>query len=497
MSAHRPTIVVSLPARTLVDARRQVEEAGAAGADLAEVRFDRWSPEERERVAELFPSPIPLVATLRSRAEGGEGPDDADAREIVLRDLSHEPFAYIDLEAARDRRLEEPFGALDPHIIRSSHLPTDASGSEVEARLREAPPDRGIVKVVLPASFSRAIGELIPQILGRAEPRPVLLTTGPSGSLWRAWAGRLGIPWVFASLPEGSSPETVEASQIPVDRFSAFLGAADAPIFAVLGHPVDHSRSPKIHQRWMRRSRYVGLYLGLDLSSSDEFHLAIDLLPSRGFLGVNVTHPWKHLAYECAGWRSADALATGTANCLTFREGRIEAENTDLGAMSRRLTELKETALWSGTDLTVLGGGGAARATLAAAQRIGAAATVFTRRPSEAKALATEFDAWAGDPLHPEPAQLVVHATDVGRAGTGALELPLRELLSARSYVLDWVYDPALSTVAAIAGELAAKYEDGRRLLVYQAAASFRQWWGQPPDAESVEESLREVGCTA
>ena len=85
----------------------------------------------------------------------------------------------------------------------------------------------------------------------------------------------------------------------------------------------------------------------------------------------------------------------------------------------------------------------------------------------------------------------------MGRAGRGPLELPLRALLSSRSYLLDWVYDPEVSTVEEVARESGAAYEDGRRLLVYQAAESFRTWWGEAPDPESVEQVLREVGCAA
>jgi shikimate dehydrogenase len=300
---------------------------------------------------------------------------------------------------------------------------------------------------------------------------------------------------VFASLPEDASAGSVEASQIPVDRLASFLAAPHAPIFALLGHPVAHSLSPAIHHGWMRQEGHAGLYVTLDVTSSEEFRLALEVLPTRGLRGVNVTHPWKRLAFDCAGERSADALATGAANCLTFIDGRIEADNTDLEAVRRRLDELKESGRWDGAGLTVLGGGGAARATLAAARRMGSEATVLTRRPSESEALASEFDARAGTLLAPSPAQLVVHATDFGRTDQGALELPLRSMLSSRTHLLDWVYAPAVPTLANIVREAGGSYEDGRRLLVYQAAASYRRWWGESPDSDSVEKTLREVGC--
>jgi len=497
MSEGRTKVVVSLPARTLAEARREADDARVAGADIAEIRLDRWPPRERRRVAQLFPTSLPLIATFRSRAEGGEGSDDPGEREAALLAAGAEPFAFVDLESARDRRLEHPLGELGRGIIRSTHLPATATTHEVCDRIGEGTPPNGFLKVVLPSTFSRAVRELLPLIESAPDPRPVFLTTGPSGTLWRAWASRLRIPWVYASLPGAAMEASVEASQIPVDRLEPFLAAADSPIFAVVGHPVAHSRSPAIHHAWMRRAGHAGLYVPLDIASPDEFRLAIEALPPRGILGLNVTHPWKRLAFECAASRSTDALATGSANCLTFRDGRVEAENTDLGAIQRRLGELKEEGRWDGKALTVLGGGGAARATLAAAQRLAACSTIMTRRPAEAEALAAEFDARAGDPLQPLPADLVVHATDVGRAGRGPLDLPLGSLLSSRTHVLDWVYAPEIATVPETARAAGATYEDGLRLLVYQAAASYREWWGEAPDAESQQEALKEAECAA
>ncbi|MCI4372497.1 MAG: type I 3-dehydroquinate dehydratase [Thermoplasmata archaeon] len=495
MSAPRPAIVVSLPARNVAAARRQIEEARTGGADFAEIRLDLWPSEAHGGMAGLFPSPLPLLATLRSRAEGGEGPDDDSARARILRLAFAEPFSYVDLELARDRRLEGEAESLGRSVVRSAHLPSQIAETELALRVREGPPKHGIVKLVVPATFSRAVRELVPLIGGPAGSRPVLLTTGASGPVWRAWSRILGLPWVFAALPEASREGSVEPAQIPVDRLARFLAHPDGPVFAVVGHPVAHSRSPTIHHVWMTRGGHGGLYVTLDLDSPEEFRLAIEVLPSRGFRGLNVTHPWKRLAYECAGSRSAEVLETGVANCLTFQDGRIEADNTDLRAMLRRLIELKELGRWDGGTLTVLGGGGAARSTLAAAVRVGCQATVLTRRRSDAVALAAEFGVRAGNPRDPVPASLIVQATDVGRKAGESLDLPLQSLLSPESLLMDWVYDAQSTVIADAAREAGATYEDGSRLLVYQAAESYQRWWGESPDAASVEACIQEVRC--
>jgi shikimate dehydrogenase len=495
MTESRPKLVVTLSARTRAAASRQVQVAASAGGDCAEIRLDLWPLEEQERVAELFPSPLPLLGTLRSRAEGGLGPDEPPVRAPILRRLSELPFTYLDLEYDRDRALERPATDRGRYVVRSSHLPAGTPTPSLRSRLTDPPPRSGFVKVVLPAPFARAVDELLPLIQSLPDPRPIFLATGASGSVWRALAPRLRIPWVFCSLPRGEAGLPVEPAQIPVDEMGRFLATPHAPVFAVVGHPVAHSLSPRLHERWMAQLGHSGVYVPLDLESPAEFRQAIESLPTHGALGVNVTHPWKRLAFDCARRHSSDALATKTANCLRFGEGTITAENTDLGAIARRLGELSDAGHWDGASLTVLGGGGAARATLAAAERIGCRAHVLTRRPDVAAELAAEFDARAGPP--PGPASLLVHATDVGRVGRGTLEVPLRPLLSERSYLLDWVYAPDEPLVASAARSAGARYEDGLRLLVYQAAASYAVWWGSPPTAELVETAVRELSCAA
>ena len=155
MSAELPALVVTLPARTIADARKQMEEARESGASFFEVRFDRFSEGELGRVSELFPSGSPLLATLRSAAEGGEGPDDPERRARILTELARQPFRWIDVELARDtavaRSLSRP-GRLG--LIVSTFSPVPLRESEWRSLLREAVPEASIRKVVAPASVA-------------------------------------------------------------------------------------------------------------------------------------------------------------------------------------------------------------------------------------------------------------------------------------------------------------------------------------------------------
>ncbi len=498
MSDPRPQIVVTLPGRSLGELRREVELARSAGADLAEVRADRLSASDRDRLAGLFPSPLPLVATFRSRVEGGEGPDDPAERAEVLAALARLPFRWIDLEVRRDggvRPRLPPVGTVGR--IFSLHPGPTAPGAW-EGLLRELDEVEGVGKLVVPAAVSDFLGTLVPLLERSRGAEVVALTTGPSGPLSRALARRFGFPLVYAALPVGSSGPPVEPSQVPVDRLRPFLAGEPAgPVFAVAGHPVGHSRSPAVHSVWMRGQHRQGIYVALDFADEGEFVASLASFERIGLRGLNVTSPYKRAALEASTQVGAGARASGAVNCLTLDHGEWVGENTDLVAILRRLGELKTEGLWDGHALSVLGGGGAARATLAAARELSASATVFARRAEAAAELARELGATAGPPRPTGPVRLVVHATDVGRSGRGHLDLPFDTLVGPGTHVVDWVYgaeDPSLQRAAERAG---ATYENGWRLFVYQAAASYALWWGEEPPAALVRETLAGGVCAA
>ncbi|MGA8303651.1 MAG: type I 3-dehydroquinate dehydratase [Thermoplasmata archaeon] len=497
MIADLPLITVTLPGRTVSETRAEAELARLGGADLAEIRLDRWTMADRARAHELFPTPLPLVATLRSRAEGGEGPDAPEERGANLEALARLPFRWIDLEETRDGptidRLDR-HGA--PGRILSTHLPEGTSPADVVRCVNGPSAPGSIRKVVIPASVGTLLKEILPVLEAARATPTVVLTTGPSGALLRAWSRRFRFPLVYASLPETKGIGArlrVEASQLPGNRLRRFFsGNLDAPLFAVIGHPVDHSRSPYLHSRWMDSAGIPGLYVSLDIASESEFVESLGPLADGRFVGLNVTHPWKTAALEAATRVSPGARLCGAANCLSLRHDEVEAENTDLVAILRRLDEYRRAGIWNGKELVVVGAGGAAAATLAAARGLNVPAYVVARNLERAEALARRLGATHLMAADVRPFSLVVHATSVGRDGAGPLDVPLAQLLGPRTQVLDWVYSAKDSAIQEAIEHVGGRYEDGWRLLVYQAAASFAIWWGSEPAPEELKATISE-----
>jgi shikimate dehydrogenase len=498
MNGTAPALIVTLPGTDIATLREQAVEARDAGASVAEVRVDRLDAASQRRVAELFPSPVPLLATYRSRAEGGAGADDPVPRRAVFAELARLPFSWIDLELRRDLdRLPELPPVERLGRIVSCHLAAGEIG-QLEECLRQFDAVAAVGKVVVGASVEELTTAVLPLLAHVDTSDLVVHTTGSSGPFLRALARRFRFPFVYAALPARSDRPSVEPSQIPADRLAGYLAHdPPGPLFAVAGRPVGHSRSPALHSRWMRADRRNGLYVALDLADEREFLLTVSSMETLGLRGMNVTHPFKRAALEASDVLGGGAEACGVVNCLTREDGELRGENTDLAGILRRLDELRARGLWPGEELVVVGAGGAARATLAAARSLGVRARLLARNRERGEGLAREFGADLADPARPQPTTLLVHATTVGRAVGDRLDDPLAPWIDGRSYLLDWVYEPADPTIASVASERGARYEDGWHLLVYQGAASYALWWGSDPPRSELDTILTEGRCEA
>ena len=484
----RVTLCVTLVARTVEGTKAAAQAARDDGADLAEVRFDRWSEEERARAAELFPSPIPLLATYRSVAEGGEGRIDPDGRAAVLERLRALPFAAVDRERVRDPAPSRPEAG---RSVGSRHLSAPVDWAGVGRFLEQEGPRGERQKIVAPASIAEFLGPFRATRTGPDPPEGIVLATGAAGPLSRVWPDHLATSWVFAS-PGPHDPvadEALEPAQVPVDRLrSVFRRAPPGPLFAVIGHPIGFSESPRLHHSWLRADGYDGAYLALDVETEREFRDLLEVLGPGGFRGVNVTHPWKGLARAIARDRELAVDEAEAANTLTWDGESWAAALTDVDAVARRLAELRADGEWAGDELTLLGAGAAARATIVAARRRGTKVRVLARRPSETEALQRRFPETVV-PGSSGPAALVVHATPVGRATDDRLAIDLGTTVGPGTQWLDFVYGPMPSSLRPRVESLGGRFEDGRSLLRYQAEESYRRWWGHRPTRPELPEA--------
>jgi shikimate dehydrogenase len=269
---------------------------------------------------------------------------------------------------------------------------------------------------------------------------------------------------------------------------------ADKKAF-VCGHPITHSRSPKIHGYWLRKYGIPGTYEAIDVAPQDAAGF-FATLGENGFAGGNVTIPHKEAAFAAASRRDDAAEKIGAVNTLWFEDGELVGGNTDAIGFAANLDERAPGWTKAG-NAVVLGAGGAARAVIQALKERGFTdIRVANRTVARAVELADRFG--EGVSAHPATAAtellsdagLLVNTTAVGMAGkAGAQELPADPAaLPRHAVVTDIVYVPLETPLLAAARGLGLKTVDGLGMLLHQAAPGFERWFGRRPE---VTEELR------
>ena len=264
-----------------------------------------------------------------------------------------------------------------------------------------------------------------------------------------------------------------------------------AKIAGVIGYPIAHSLSPRLHNYWLAQLGIDGVYIPLEVRSED-FVQVIKSLSKMGFQGVNLTLPHKELVLPLLSGIDEDARRAGMANTITItKQGTLYGMNTDSYGFSENirphLTSHKNKAV-------VLGAGGAAKAICHALLKEGFKEIVAANRsPMRAKALAHQFagkialQAWEKRSEILADADLLVNATSLGMAGKEALSIDLAALPKL-ALVNDIVYTPLMTPLLEQAKARGNKIVDGLGMLLHQAVPGFTAWFGAKPE---VNDALR------
>lgn len=255
----------------------------------------------------------------------------------------------------------------------------------------------------------------------------------------------------------------------------------------LLGWPVSHSRSPRLHGFWLARHGIDGAYVPLPVRP-DRFADAVRALADLGFAGANVTLPHKETAFTACDEVDKVAQRAGSVNTLVFRDGRITGTSTDGFGFLESVREAVPG--WSAADgpAVILGAGGAVRAVAAALLDAGCPAlTLVNRTPARAEVIARDLGGRVAVSDRPPlaDAALLVNGTSLGMAGEPALEIDLSPL-PPHAVVADMVYVPLETPLLAAARTRGLRAVDGLGMLLHQARPGFEAWFGVAPvvDAE-------------
>ena len=252
------------------------------------------------------------------------------------------------------------------------------------------------------------------------------------------------------------------------------------PSAGVIGWPVAHSKSPRIHRFWLEKLGIDGDYSRFPVHP-DTLAMAIRALPALGLRGINVTVPHKLAVMDHLDRLSPAASAVGAVNTVVVEgDGTLFGTNTDVDG----IVEPLRTADLRGKKVVIAGSGGAARAALAAMQALEtgeitllardfgkAEALLAAMNITQARVLPFEKAALAGD------SALFFNATTLGMTGNPPLPVDLAAF-SRSMTVFDAVYAPLETPLLAGARALGMPVIDGLAMLVGQAATAFELFFG-------------------
>ncbi len=253
-------------------------------------------------------------------------------------------------------------------------------------------------------------------------------------------------------------------------------------VAGVIGWPVGHSRSPRLHGHWLARYRVDGAYVPMPVRP-DALGVAIRGLQAAGFAGVNVTLPHKEAVMALCDRVEPSAQQAGAVNTLAFTPEGVTGTNTDGAGFT---ANLRAHGVQPGAGpALLLGAGGAARAIAATLLGEGAEVVVCNRTAGRAEDLARALPGVRTMPWEQRAASLsdfalLVNTTQLGMTGQDRLEMPLNAAGSGL-VVADIVYAPLQTALLAAARARGLATVGGIGMLLHQAVPGFAAWFGITP----------------
>jgi 3-dehydroquinate dehydratase/shikimate dehydrogenase len=478
-------ICVSLTEETTAATLARME-ALAPTADLFEVRADCLR--ELDLTALLRRRPRPLLFTCRPESEGGRWPDaDREGRRRLLHQAIERGVELVDVElrSGFDDLITAKAG---DGLVLSFHdlegLPDDLEG--LHSRMAATGAD--VVKIVGTARSVADLGRLL-ALARRRSPPPVpgrglvCLAMGPLGVASRILGGRCQAPFTYASPEAGreAAPGQLPASVL-ADTYRVRSVGPATRVFGILGSDVLRSLSPAIHNRAFAERGLDAVYVPLQAESLSAF---LGSLPGLGLSGFSVTRPFKSDILTHLDSVTPNAAEAGSVNTVLERDGRLLGLSTDGDGV---LVPLRRRLDVAGRRVTIIGGGGAARAAAYALGRAGARVTVRARRPEQAAQVAASTGC-AHAPLAALGEDLwdvLINATPVGSGAQPGASPVAPEMLRPGAVVFDMVYEPRETPLLRAARAAGGRTIDGVEMLVAQAVGQFEAWTGVEAPVEAM-----------
>jgi 3-dehydroquinate dehydratase/shikimate dehydrogenase len=514
-------LAVPIAAKDSDRAKRQIKAAGAAGAEVLELRTDYLENLSVDLVKNLIAEAkgtlgqkLPLIVTCRDIRQGGAIDYPLQLRIDVLTSALKAGAEFIDFEYENFLSTEnqEKIKLVLSQISKGRLI---LSAHNFESKFDNITKLRRQITTLYPAAIPKLVYtanhindcfdafDLLHSTSGAA----IVFCMGEAGLISRIIAKKLNSFVTFASIDDRSA---TAPGQLTIKQFKKlyrydFINSG-TELYGIIGSPVAHSLSPAVHNACFAETRANKLYLPLLVKGGkdefDRFMNSILARPWLGFRGFSVTIPHKqnalHYVRKNQGFVEPLAEKIGAVNTLLVRpDGKLMAYNTDYaGALDAITSTLKITRSdLKDAPVAVIGAGGVARAIVAGLSDTGAKIKIYNRTVERGEKLAADFNCGFAplDELPKLRAKLLVNSTSIGmHPKTDAIPLP-KECLKKDMTVFDTVYNPAETLLLKQAKAAGAKTIDGQSMFINQAAAQFKLFSGQNPNPKLMRKTIAEM----
>ena len=489
-----------------IDEMREMAQRSAGTCDLLELRLDYLAPDELLRLGDTLPALLrllacPIILTLRPKEFGG-------AREITIEDriqFQRERFApgadnvMFDIELDLAELFAKQQSESDWNRTICSFHDFEKVPADLD-RLFEsmsATPAR-IIKIAVHANDAV---DCLPVLRllekARASGREMIaVAMGQAGVMTRVLGPSRGSSLTYGSLNEDSAnaPGQVTASDLRglyrVDEINQ-----QTEIIGIIGKPVAHSLSPRIHNAAFADRKLNAVYIPLEVTDLKGFMRRMAHPQTReldwNLTGLSVTAP--HKSAVIAHLDSIDPVAKeiGAVNTIVIRDNQLCGYNTDAAGFLISLRQ--KFGSLRGARCAVIGAGGAARAATSVLRNSQAEITLFARDPGKAAELAQSRNAEVHDLAAADFSgfDIVVNTTPLGTRGEHQSQSPVEATrLRHVRLAYDLVYNPLETRFLSAAREAGCETISGVEMLLAQAVEQFKLWTGAEPNERIMRETV-------
>ncbi len=465
-------ICIAIKGPTLIDARKQLEEA-LPFADLVELRLDGFTNLDIDGLRNLrLAFPIPMIFTLRSHQQGGSYSQSEERRLADIRLLAELKPEYFDLENDVPPVFINEMSTFHPEIkmILSYHnfneIPHDHD--DIFHKMQKSPAHYYKIAV----TPSNCIETLKFIAWAKKSNHLIGICMGAHGQICRILGPIIGCPITYAAIDENqqTAPGQLSAKTL-IEKYHHSTLRPNSAVYGLIGDPVDKSISDDTHNILISEWKFDAVYVKI-LVKANEVEEFLQLAKQLPFAGLSVTMPLKELILPYLDKIDPHALKIGAVNTLVFKNSKIFGYNTDgLGA----LNAIENATPVNGKQMVIIGAGGATKAIAYEALQRGAKVTILNRHADKAAKVAAQLG--CKSKALDEMAECAKVGYDI-LINCTPVEMPIsaNDILPP-AFVMDIKTKPKDSELLKQAKEKGCHIIYGHQMFVEQAVGQFHLWF--------------------